>query len=158
MFEPLSALVRLRRSQLGLSLDALSALSGVSRTRLVTLEKGDDNISLDLLLKVANAMKITELQIGGLHVEPAAPELHALVAAAEAIQAARRVIAEAAAAAKDLERVAAPVYELLAPILPPSGTRDIPSARLNVAAAARIFRRRRRARRPVPIDVADEQK
>jgi transcriptional regulator with XRE-family HTH domain len=158
MFEPLSALVRLRRSQLGLSLDALSALSGVSRTRLVTLEKGDDNISLELLVKVANAMKMTELQIGGLHVQPAAPELHALVAAAEAVQAARRVIDETAAAARDLERAAGPVYELLAPVLPPPDTRGVPSARLNLAAASRIFRRRRPARRPARVDVDDGQR
>jgi transcriptional regulator with XRE-family HTH domain len=124
MFEPLPALIRLRREQLGLTLDALSALAGVSRSRLAVLEKGDDNISLELLVKVANALGLKEIRIGGLEVRAATPEFSTLVAAAEAIQAARKIILQAASAGADLERAAAPVSALLAPVLPPVTERD----------------------------------
>ena len=142
MFEPLSTLVRLRREELRLSLDALSALSRVSRTRLVALEKGDDNISLDLLVKVANALKMNEIRIGGLRVEPATPEFNALVAAADALNTARKVVAQAASAAGDLERVAAPVARLLAPVFPPE-QRELPG-KASLEKAAKLFRRRTR--------------
>jgi transcriptional regulator with XRE-family HTH domain len=39
MFEPLPALIRLSREQQKLTLDALSTLAGVSRSRLAALEK-----------------------------------------------------------------------------------------------------------------------
>ena len=126
MFEPLSALVRLRREELGLSLDALSALSRVSRTRLVALEKGDDNISLELLVKIANALRMTELRIGGLRVEGTTPDFNALVAAAEAIQEARRIVDDAAGARDNLDRVAGPVSALLSPVITAPEPLDAP--------------------------------
>ena len=146
MFEPLSTLVRLRRDQLGLSLDALSALSRVSRTRLVALEKGDDNISLELLVKVANALKLNEIRVGGLRVEPATPDFNALVAAADALYTARKVVDQAVSAARDLERVAGPVADLLAPVLPPPTQRGV-AATANLEKAAKLFRQGRRTRR-----------
>ena len=124
MFEPLPALIRLRREQLGLTLDSLSALAGISRSRLAVLEKGDDNISLELLVKVANALGLKEIRIGGLEVRAATPEFNALLVAAEAIQAARKIIHQAANAGADLDRVAAPLSALLAPVLPPVTERD----------------------------------
>lgn len=113
MFEPLPALIRLERQRQKLTVDALSALAGVSRTRLVALEKGDDNISLELLLKITNALGMRELRIGGLTVVPAAPDYKALVAAAEAIELAQSVIEHAKEMSEALERVARPVLEML---------------------------------------------
>ena len=117
MFEPLPALIRLQREAQGLTIDALSALAGVSRTRLIALEKGTDNISLELLVKIANALQMTELRIGGLRVVAADPDFHALVAAAEAIQATRKIVDQTLAARDELDRVAGPVSKLLAPVI-----------------------------------------
>lgn len=117
MFEPLPALIRLQRQAQGLSIDALSALAGVSRTRLIALEKGEDNISLELLVKIANALRMKEIRIGGLRVEAATPEFNAAVAAAEAIQTARKVVEQAAGARAELDRVSGPVLDLLAPVI-----------------------------------------
>ncbi len=63
MFEPLSALIRLQREAQDLTIDELSRLAGVSRTRLISLENGVDNISLELLVKIANALQMTEIRI-----------------------------------------------------------------------------------------------
>lgn len=117
MFEPLPSLIRLQREAQGLTIDALSALAGVSRTRLIALEQGNDNISLELLVKIANALRITELRIGGLRITPTTPDFNALVAAAEAIHTARKIVEQAAAGKEDLDRVAGPVSALLAPVI-----------------------------------------
>jgi len=117
MFEPLPALIRLQREAQGLTIDALSALAGVSRTRLIALEKGTDNISLELLVKIANALQMTELRIGGLRVVAAEPDFKALVAAAEAIHAMRKIMDQALSTRDELERVAGPVSKLLAPVI-----------------------------------------
>lgn len=127
MFEPLPALVRLQRQAQGLTIDALSALAGVSRTRLIALEKGEDNISLELLVKIANALRMTHLRIGGLHVEGTTPDFNAVVAAAEAIQAAQKIIDDAAEARADLARVTAPIAELLAPVIHATEALDVPA-------------------------------
>src|SRR5690242_321766 len=120
MFEPLPALIRLQREQLGLSLDALSALSGVSRSRIAALEKGDDNVTLDLLVRLANALRIKVIPIGGLRIEGATPEVHTIVAAAEAIRTAEQIIDRAAESRDELHRVSGPVSELLASVLAPA--------------------------------------
>ena len=127
MFEPLPALIRLQRQAQGLTIDALSALAGVSRTRLMALEKGDDNISLELLVKIANALRMTELRIGGLRVEGTTPDFNALVAAAEAIQEARRIIDDAAGARDNLDRVAGPVSALLSAVINAPEPLDAPA-------------------------------
>ena len=124
MFEPLPALIRLQREAQGLTIDALCALARVSRTRLIALEKGVDNISLELLVKIANALQMTELRIGGLRVVPAAPDFNALVAAAEAVATARKIVDQAADARAELDRAGAPVSELLHPVI----TRTDPAA------------------------------
>jgi transcriptional regulator with XRE-family HTH domain len=117
MFEPLPSLIRLQREAQGLTIDALSALAGVSRTRLIALEQGNDNISLELLVKIANALRITELRIGRLRMTPTTPDFDALVAAAEAIQTARKIVEQAAGGKEDLDRVEGPVAALLAPVI-----------------------------------------
>ena len=117
MFEPLPALVRLQRQAQGLTIDALSALAGVSRTRLIALEKGEDNISLELLVKIANALRMKEIRVGSLLIQGTTPEFNALVAAAEAIVAARSVIAQASVAGAEIDRVTEPVAQLLAPLI-----------------------------------------
>lgn len=117
MFEPLPALVRLQRQAQGLTIDALSALAGVSRTRLIALEKGEDNISLELLVKIANALRMKEIRIGGLLVEGTTPDFNVMVAAAEAIAAARRIIDQAAGAGEELDRVEGPVSEFLSSVI-----------------------------------------
>ena len=117
MFEPLPALIRLSREQQKLTLDALSTLAGVSRSRLAALEKGDDNISLDLLVKLANALQLKELRIGGLRVTAATPDFNAVVAAADAIQAMQRIVEQVTTAGSEIERVSGPVSALLASVL-----------------------------------------
>ena len=133
MFEPLPALIRQQRQAQGLTIDKLSALAGVSRTRLIALEKGQDNISLELLVKIATALGMQELRIGGLLVRGTTPEFNAAVAAAEAIDVARRLIVHAAGASEELDRLTAPVSELLSSVIdrdlrPPGGATETPQA------------------------------
>ena len=141
MFEPLPTLIRLQREALGLTIDALSALAGVSRTRLITLEKGDDNISLELLVKVANALQMSELRIGGLRVTAATQNFKEKAVAAEAIEVARKVAQQAAGALAEIDRVAGPVYEALAPVItkrvPASGAEAGPKAAVRKRAGQR---------------------
>jgi transcriptional regulator with XRE-family HTH domain len=119
MFEPLPTLIRMERERQGLTQDALAKLAKISRSRLASLEKGDDNLSLKLLLKVANTLRLTELRIGGLHVVAAPPELTVLLAAADAIETARKVVDHATTSRGDLERVSATVSALLDRVLTP---------------------------------------
>lgn len=135
MFEPLPSLIRLQREAQGLTIDALSALAGVSRTRLIALEQGNDNISLELLVKIANALRITELRIGGLRIAPTTPDFNALVAAAEAVHTARKIVEQAAAGKEDLDRVEGPVSALLAPVITRAPSAE--AVRERVAAAGR---------------------
>ena len=114
MFEPLPALIRLQREAQGLTIDGLSALAGVSRTRLIALEKGDDNVTLELLVKLANALKMTELRIGGLRVTGATQEFKDGVAAAEALETLRKIGDQAT---REYERLAAPVAAMVAPVV-----------------------------------------
>ena len=151
MFEPLPALIRLQREQLGLSLDALSALSGVSRSRIAALEKGDDNVTLDLLVKLANALRIKVIPIGGLRIEGATPDVQTVVAAAEAIRAAEKIIDHAAESRAELRRVSGPVAGLLAQVLAPADQQDGSPENLGTTAGlgalARAIAKRRKLRR-----------
>ena len=124
MFEPLGSLIRLHRQAHGLTIDALAVGAGVSRTRLIALEKGHDNVSLDILMKIANALEIGELQIGGMRVVAATSDVKAIVAAADAVHAAQKVveqavktIEQAAAARAELDQLSASVATLLEPVL-----------------------------------------
>jgi transcriptional regulator with XRE-family HTH domain len=151
MFEPLPALIRLQREQLGLSLDALSALSGVSRSRIAALEKGDDNVTLDLLVKLANALRIKVIPIGGLRVEPAAPDVQTAAAAAEAIRVTGQIIDHAAESRAELERVSGPVSRLLANVLAPAdqqgGSPENLGTPAGLGALARAIAERKKVRR-----------
>jgi hypothetical protein len=79
-------------------------------------------------------------------VEPAPPETRALVAAAEAIAAARKIVEQTAALGLELERLAAPVAELLSPVI--SGSASAPGATegssRGIETLARALARRRR--------------
>lgn len=123
MFEPLPTIIRLRRKQLGLSLNTLATLANVSRSRLAMLEKGDDNITLELLLRIAHALQLKEIHIGGM-APAASPDLGRLLAAAEAIQDTQKILDQVASLKADLERIASRVSALLAPVLPPASTGD----------------------------------
>lgn len=113
MFEPLPTLIRDERERQELSQLALANLAGVSRTTIVALESGEDNISLGVLVKVAAALKITELRIGDLGLAPASTDLRVLLLAREAIAAAEKVVGQAAASQRELAGLSASVSELL---------------------------------------------
>ena len=119
MFEPLPTLIRMERERQGLTQDALAKLAKISRSRLASLEKGDDNLSLKLLVKVANTLSISELRIGGLHVQAAPPELTVLLAAADAIETARKIVDQAHASRAELDRVSASISTALDRVLTP---------------------------------------
>ena len=104
MFEPLPALLRMERERQGLTQDVLAKLANISRSRLAAVEKGDDNVSLKTLLKVANTLKMTHLQIGGLHIEAAPPDVAVLLAAADALETARKALDYAEEMRADLDR------------------------------------------------------
>jgi len=117
MFEPLPALIRLERERQNLTQEKLARLAKVSRTWIVQLEKGEGNISLGLLMKVANALGMTDLRIGALHLHDSAPELTVVVAAANALDTALKVIDQAAAAQADLQRASVEMSALLERLL-----------------------------------------
>lgn len=103
MFEPLPGIVRLRREQRNMTQAELAARAGVNRGQLVAFEKGEQNVTLTTLLKIARALEMTELPLAELHLRPAAPELTVVIAAAEALAGARRVIMNAMDASGQLE-------------------------------------------------------
>ena len=140
MFEPLPTLIRLERERQGLTQEALAKLAKISRSRLASLEKGDDNVSLKLLLKVANTLGMSELRIGGLHVEAAAPELTVLLSAADAIETARKIVDQATASRADLDRVSATVSSLLERVLTPVPDVGIARAAERLAASGHAQR------------------
>src|SRR5687768_13644125 len=94
-FQSLGTLIRLRRQERNLSLERLSKLAKVSRRQLSMIEEGR-NFSLSYLVKVANALELTELPLDGLQLRPGPPELDAVVRAADAVAAAERSLAQAA--------------------------------------------------------------
>lgn len=124
MFEPLPTLIRDERERQELSQLGLANLAGVSRTTIVALESGEDNISLGVLVKVARALNLTQLQIGDLTVLPASPDLRVLLLAREAIAAAQRVVGQAAASQQELDGLSASVSELLHQAFEPAHVPD----------------------------------
>lgn len=105
MFEPVADVIRLRRRQLNLTQEEVAKLAGVSRRQLSLLEQGH-NVSLAFLLKVTKALKMTELMIDDLRLRPAAPELGALVVAADAVAMAQQVLGEVAGLSERLNGAA----------------------------------------------------
>jgi transcriptional regulator with XRE-family HTH domain len=63
--ERLGGRIRALRQQRKLSLDALAALSGVSRAMLSKLERGENNPTLVVAVKVAKALGVTLSQLIG---------------------------------------------------------------------------------------------
>jgi transcriptional regulator with XRE-family HTH domain len=118
MFEPLGSQIRVRREQLGLTIDGLAVGAKVSRSRLIALEKGDDNVTLDLLVRIANALGMTEFHIGGLRVVAATPEFTTAMATGEAMHDAMKALDEAVRARDEFKRAMGPVAEMLASVFP----------------------------------------
>ena len=131
MFEPLPTFIRDARERKQLSQLALANLAGVGRTTIVSLEGGEDNVSLGVLVKVAQALEITELQVGDLAISPASPDLRVLLLAREAIAAAQKVIDQSAASQQELEGLSASISELLHQA---SGPSRVPDAGIGKAA------------------------
>lgn len=95
MFESLGNLIRLRRQERNLSQERLAEMASISRGQLALMEKGE-NVSLQFLVKVANALELSELPIDGLRLREAPPELDSMIRAADAVATARRVLAQVA--------------------------------------------------------------
>jgi transcriptional regulator with XRE-family HTH domain len=95
MFESLGNLIRLRRQERNLSQERLAEMAAISRGQLALMEKGE-NVSLQFLVKVANALELSELPIDGLRLREAPPELHSIIRAADAVATVRRVLAQVA--------------------------------------------------------------
>lgn len=124
MFEPLPTMVRLERERQGLSQLALANLAGLSRNTIVTLEAGEENVSLAVLLKIARALKMTELRVGDLDLVPASPDVRVLLLATEAIELAEDVLDHADTSRQDLARLSASISGLLHKSLQPGRLRD----------------------------------
>lgn len=140
MFEPLPTLIRMERERQGLTQEALARQAKISRSRLASLEKGDDNVSLKLLFKVANTLGISNLRTGGLQIEAASPELAILLAAADAIETARKIVDQAQASRADLDRVSATVSAMLERVLTPVPDVGIARAAERLAASGHTQR------------------
>jgi transcriptional regulator with XRE-family HTH domain len=117
MFEPLPMQIRQERERQGLSQLALANLADVSRTSIVQLEKGEDNISLGVLVKIARALKMKRLFIADLSFEAGTPDLKVLLVARGALAAAEQVADQVAdqaiASRRDLARHSESVASLL---------------------------------------------
>lgn len=112
MFEPLPAFIRLRRIQRNLTQDRLAKLAGVSRQQLAMLEEGK-NVSLAFLLKVANALELTELPVAALRLRAAPVDLVRTVHAADVVARLRQSAQQWANAAGELEEVSASLDALI---------------------------------------------
>lgn len=113
MFEPLPSIVRRRREERNLTQDRLAKLAKVSRGQLIAFEKGEQNVTLHFLMKIARALELKELPLAELNFAPAVPELTVLIAAADALANARTVVAQAAAAARQVDEATASIRLLL---------------------------------------------
>lgn len=116
MFEPLGTQIRLRRKELGMTIDGLAVGAKVSRARLIALEKGDDNVTLDLLVRIANALGLTELYIGGLRLEATAPDLRNAMKMASALRDADELLEKAVEAREQFRRLIVPLAEVVASV------------------------------------------
>lgn len=113
MFEPFSDLVRLRRKQLNLTQEKLAKLAKVSRRQLFLLESGR-NVSLLFMTKIADALGITEIPVGGLNTPVGPPTLDPLVRAAEAVQTLKQAGDAWKGAADTIDATAATLNQLIA--------------------------------------------
>ena len=148
MFEPLPGLVRLQRERRGMSQERLAKLAGVSRGQLIAFEKGEQNISLLFLMKIARALDLTELRIGDLYLHPSPPDVTMVIKAAEAIATAERIVSVAAGEAGELEKAKTSISALMERILGPMPAGDIGAAGSRLAEPRRAERGRRTAAAP----------
>src|SRR5690349_17168337 len=102
MFESLGNFLRLRRQERNLSQERLAEMASISRGQLALMEKGE-NVSLQFLVKVANALELSELPLPGLRLREAPPELEAIILAADAVASVRAVLAQLAGKNEQLE-------------------------------------------------------
>lgn len=125
MFESLGNFLRLRRQERNLSQERLAEMASISRGQVALMEKGE-NVSLQFLVRVANALELSELPLPGLRLREAPPELDSIIRAADAAATVRRVLAEVAgvAAGKDeqLEAAEKELGALLDRALSPAGS------------------------------------
>lgn len=118
MFEPLSDFIRLRRKQKNLTQEKLAKMAKVSRRQLALLEDGR-NVSLLFLMKIADALEITEIPVGPLRVFVAPPELTSLVRSAEAIQNLKQTSDTWKDAAEAIDQSAATIDALIVKVTAP---------------------------------------
>ncbi len=138
MFESLGNVLRLRRVQLNLSQERAADLAGMSRQQVAQMEKGE-NMTLVYLVRLANALELTELPLDGLRLRPVKPELGVVVLAADTVDMARRAITQAASAGELLDEASKTLDILMDRALAPAGsTRAIADAlrRLEATPAA----------------------
>jgi len=119
MFEPMPSMIRRERERQELTLEELSNMSNVSRSRLSAFERGEENVSLEFVVKVANALGMKKLRVGGMEIEGAPADLAVLIAASDALEMARRIIDSAASSRDELDRMSAKVSALLDRTLTP---------------------------------------
>jgi transcriptional regulator with XRE-family HTH domain len=112
MFEPLPTLIRSKRLESNLSQDALAKLAGVSRRQLALFEEGQ-NVSLKFLIKVARALRLTELPIAELSIRAVQPDLVAVVKAADVLARLRQRAHEWANAASEIDALSASLDEII---------------------------------------------
>ncbi len=121
MFESLGNFLRLRRQERNLSQERLAEMASISRGQLALMEKGE-NVSLQFLVRVANALELSELPLPGLRLREAPPQLEAIILATEAVSVARKVLAELAGRSEDLESADKKLRELLDRAVSPAGS------------------------------------
>ena len=128
MFESLGNFLRLRRQERNLSQERLAEMASISRGQLALMEKGE-NVSLQFLVRVANALELSELPLPGLRLREAPPQLEAILLATDAVSVARKVLAELAGKSEQLESADKRLRELLDRAVSPAGsTRAITEA------------------------------
>ncbi|HYC91867.1 MAG TPA: helix-turn-helix domain-containing protein [Thermoanaerobaculia bacterium] len=112
MFEPLGDVIRLRRLQRNLTQERLAKMAGVSRRQLSLLEDGR-NVSLLFLTKIAAALELTELPVGGLRLRSSQPELATIVRAADVLERLKQSLPTWISAAGEITSAAASLDEML---------------------------------------------
>lgn len=118
MFEPLSDFIRLRRKQKNLTQEKLAKMAKVSRRQLALLEDGR-NVSLLFLMKIADALEISEIPVGRLRVYTAPPELTSLMRTAEAIQDLKQASDTWKEAAETIDQAATTIDALIVKVTAP---------------------------------------
>jgi transcriptional regulator with XRE-family HTH domain len=120
MFESLGNFIRSHRQERNLSQERLAEMADISRGQLAAMERGE-NFSLQYLVKLANALELTELPVDGLRLCEVRPELDAVVRGAALVSSVKRLVAQIAATEGDLDDTAKAFDRLLDGALSPVG-------------------------------------